>query len=141
YQKIGRYAWGFYFFSMALILYTVAGAELSHGGEVKHPLPGIEYTNGACAWIKFGPIGLQPAELMKIAFILVLARYLRFRSNYRTFKGLIPPFALAAVPMVAIFKQPDLGTALVFIPILFAMLFVAGAKVSHLLAIMAVGLA
>jgi cell division protein FtsW (lipid II flippase) len=43
--------------------------------------------------------------------------------------------------MGAILKQPDLGTALVFIPILFAILFVAGAKASHLLAIMGVGLA
>src|ERR1043165_2346240 len=38
YQKIGRYTWFFYFFSLALILYTVAGAELSHGGDNKHPL-------------------------------------------------------------------------------------------------------
>jgi cell division protein FtsW (lipid II flippase) len=76
---------------------------------------------------------------MKVGFILVLARYLRFRSNYRTFKGLLPPFALALAPLVLILKQPDLGTALVFIPILFAMLFVAGAKVSHLLAIVLIG--
>src|SRR4051794_4482625 len=54
YQKIGRYAWGFYFFSLGLILYTVLGAELSHGGLTPHPLPGIYYTKGACAWIKFG---------------------------------------------------------------------------------------
>ncbi len=63
---------------------------------------------------------------MKIAFILVLARYLRFRSNYRTFWGLLPPFAVAGIPLLLIFKQPDLGTALTFIPPMFAMLFVAG---------------
>ena len=56
YQKIGRFAWGFYFFSMGLILYTVVAAELSHGGKNKHPLPGVDVTNGACAWIKTGSL-------------------------------------------------------------------------------------
>ena len=132
YRKIGRLSWGFYVLSLLLVLYTVVGAFLEPRGL---QLPGVKITKGACNWIRFGTFSLQPAELMKVAFILVLARYLRFRSNYRTFKGLIPPFALAVVPLVLILKQPDLGTALVFIPILFAMLFVAGAKVSHLLAI------
>src|SRR3954466_4928394 len=141
YQKIGRYAWGFYAFSLALILYTVAGAELSHGGRNRNPLPGVWYANGACAWITFGGIGIQPAELMKIAFILVLARYMRFRSNYRRLWGLMAPFALAAVPLVLILKQPDLGTALTFIPALFAMLFVAGAKMRHLFTIVGMGIA
>ena len=48
---------------------------------------------------------------------------------------------LALVPLVLILKQPDLGTALVFIPVLFSMLFVAGAKIKHLLAIMLLGAA
>ena len=137
YRTIGRFSWGFYVLSLLLVLYTVLGAFL----ELHHlpRLPGVKVTKGACNWIRFGTFSLQPAELMKVAFILVLARYLRFRSNYRTFKGLMPPFALALVPLVAILKQPDLGTALVFIPILFAMLFCAGAKVSHLLAVVLVG--
>jgi cell division protein FtsW (lipid II flippase) len=135
YQKIGRLAWAFYGVSFLLVLYTVLGSTI--GG--KSPLPGVNYVNGAYNWIRFGPVGLQPAELMKISFILVLGRYLRFRNNYRTFAGLLPPFLLALVPLALILKQPDLGTALVFVPILFAMLFVAGAKVSHLLAIVLIG--
>jgi rod shape determining protein RodA len=141
YQKIGRYAWGFYFFSMALLLYTVAGAELSHGGQNRHPLPGVDYVKGAFCWIKLGPISLEPSELMKIAFILVLARYLRFRSSYRTVLGLLAPFAVAGVPMLIILKQPDLGVALIFIPPLFAMLYVAGARMRHLAAIVGLGIA
>jgi rod shape determining protein RodA len=70
----------------------------------------------------------------------VLARYLRFRSNYRTLRGLVPPFLLCLVPVAMILKQPDLGTALVFIPMLFAMLFIAGARMSHLAAVVAMGL-
>src|SRR5688572_27026571 len=135
YRKIGRLSWGFYVLSLLLVLYTVVGAFLEPRGL---QLPGVKITKGACNWIRFGTFSLQPAELMKVAFILVLARYLRFRSNYRTFKGLIPPFALAVVPLVLILKQADLGTALVFIPILFGMLFVAGAKVRHLAAIVLV---
>ena len=138
YRQIGRLAWTFYVLSLLLVLYTVVGAAMEVRGLPR--LPGVKITKGACNWIRFGSFSLQPAELMKVAFILVLARYLRFRSNYRTFKGLIPPFALALVPLLLILKQPDLGTALVFIPILFAMLFCAGAKVSHLAAVVLVAL-
>jgi cell division protein FtsW (lipid II flippase) len=137
YRTIGKLSWGFYILSLLLVGYTVVGGMLDARGMT--PLPGTKIIKGACNWIRFGSMSLQPAELMKVGFILVLARYLRFRSNYRTFKGLLPPFALALVPLVLILKQPDLGTALVFIPILFAMLFVAGAKVSHLLAIVLIG--
>lgn len=133
YQKIGRWSWAFYILSILLILYTVVGSEVS--------VPGVRKVNGAYAWINFGGASLQPAELMKIAFVMVLARYLRFRSNYRTLVGLLPPFALAVVPIAMILKQPDMGTALIFIPALFAMLFVAGAKITHLLAIVGMGIA
>ncbi len=135
YQKIGRWSWPFYILSMLLILYTVLpGVPRSGFGSV----PVI---NGAHPWIKFGPFSLQPSELMKIAFVMVLARYLRFRSNYRTLKGLFAPFALALFPVALIMKQPDLGTALTFIPALFAMLFVAGAKRWHLMAVLGMAIA
>jgi cell division protein FtsW (lipid II flippase) len=127
YQVLGRFAWGFYIFSLLLIFYTLVGVPLG--------LPGVKRTNGATAWIYFGTTSFQPAELMKLAFIMVLARHLRFRSNYRTFRGLLQPFGIAAVPLLLILKQPDLGTALVFIPVLFALLFAAGAKLRHLLPI------
>ncbi len=143
YQTLGRYAWGFYFFSMGLILYTVVGgiADAHHVA-----LPGVHPIKGQCNWITFRfsstlSFGLQPSELTKIGFVGVMARYLRFRSNYRTLAGLMMPFGLAVIPLVLILKQPDLGTALVFIPALFAMLFIAGAKMRHLLAIVALGAA
>src|ERR1051326_3001802 len=137
YQIIGRWAWGFYVVSLLLVLDTVIGA--TRGGH--NPLPFVHPVNSAYAWISFGPATLQPAELTKIAFVLVLGRFLRFRSNYRTITGLLAPFGLALVPLALIMKQPDLGTALTFIPALFAMLFVAGARMWHLLAIVALGVA
>jgi rod shape determining protein RodA len=133
YRLIGRLAWVFYIVALLLILYTVIGSKVT--------VPGVRKVNGAFAWINLGPMSLQPAELMKIGFVMVLARYLRFRSNYRTFVGLLAPFALALVPLALILKQPDLGTALVFIPVLFVMLFVAGAKIKHLAAIVLMGAA
>jgi len=132
YQLIGRYAWGFYVVALALVVFTVIGGHLLH-------LTLVPNRNGAYKWIVIGPASLEPAELMKVGFIMVLARYLRFRSNYRTFAGLLAPFALALVPVVMILGQPDLGTSFCFIPALFAMLFVAGAKINHLLTILAVG--
>ena len=132
YRWIGRFSWGFYLFSLVLIFYTVLGTRMT--------LPFARPIKGQCNWINFGPISLQPAELMKVAFVMVLARYLRFRSNYRTLFGLFAPFALAVVPLALILKQPDLGTALVFIPALFVMLFVAGARMWHLFTIVGMGL-
>jgi cell division protein FtsW (lipid II flippase) len=78
---------------------------------------------------------------MKVSFVMVLARYLRFRSSYRTITGLIPPFALAVIPIITILRQPDLGVAVIFVPTLLAMLFVAGAKVRHIAAVIGLGIA
>jgi len=88
--------------------------------------------NGARRWISLGVADVQPSEVAKIAYILLLARYLRFRRNYRTLRGLIPPLALTFLPMGLIVVEPDLGTALLFLPTLFAVLVAAGARLKHL---------
>jgi rod shape determining protein RodA len=137
YQKVGRFAWAFYFVAFVPLLYTVLGSVI--GG--KNPLPFVEERNAAYNWIQLpGGMSVQPAELMKIAFILALARYLRFRENYRTLAGLFVPFLLCVAPVILILKQPDLGTALVFGPTLIAMLFMAGAKMKHIGAVFGCGL-
>ena len=96
--------------------------------------------NGARAWINLGPVDFQPGEVAKIAFVLVLADYFRYRKNHRTFLGLIPPALITLIPVGLITLQPDLGTALLFIPCLFAMLVGAGAKLKHLAVIVLVGI-
>ena len=103
-------------------------------------LPFAKPKNGTYRWIWITIGGrslpqLQPSEFCKLAYIMALAWYLRYRSNYRNFKALIGPFALALLPMVLILPEPDLGTVMLMMPILFIMLFVAGAKVRHLLLI------
>lgn len=96
--------------------------------------------NGARRWIPVGSLfSLQPSEFMKIAVALALARYLMYRDNLYMAAQLGAPFLLAMMPMVAVLKQPDLGTALLFIPILFALLYCAGARVKHLALALAAG--
>lgn len=92
----------------------------------------VRARNGARAWIDLGPVDLQPAELAKIAFVLIAAQVLRYRESQRTFFGLIGFGLLAAAPMGLIMLQPDLGSAMLFVPVIFAMLLVSGAKVKHL---------
>jgi rod shape determining protein RodA len=132
YLLIGRWAWPFYVCSLLVVLYTVVGSKVS--------LPFVHNTKGVYAWINIGSVSLEPSELTKIAFILVVAKYLRYKSNYRTVVGLLPPFGLALVPVILILKQPDLGVAALFMPTLLVMLFVAGAKVKHMLLILFLGL-
>ncbi|HOW19481.1 MAG TPA: FtsW/RodA/SpoVE family cell cycle protein, partial [Phycisphaerae bacterium] len=82
--------------------------------------------------IRVAGFQIQPSELMKIGYLLALAWYLRFRRNYRTVGGLAGPFLLTLAPMVLIKMQPDLGMMLIMLPVLFVMLFVAGARGRHL---------
>jgi rod shape determining protein RodA len=99
----------------------------------------IPEKRGAYRWIDLGVIQLQPSELAKLTFILMLAWYLRLGDHYRRLAGLIPPFVLTFLPMGLVLYQPDLGTALLFLPTLYFMLFMAGARLTHLLGV--VGLA
>jgi rod shape determining protein RodA len=104
-------------------------------GKVIH-ISIVPERRGAHRWIQIPGltfIRMQPSELCKLVYVLALAWYLRYRSNYRDISALIGPFVLTLLPMILILTEPDLGTALLMMPIFFAMLFVAGAKGRHLL--------
>lgn len=95
---------------------------------------------GARRWLALGGVlNFQPAELAKLAMILYLAQYLANRGDRtREFAaGLLPPLLVLGALAVPILKQPDLGSALVLAVITFVMLFVGGARFSHLLALAA----
>ncbi len=96
--------------------------------------------NGARRWINLYFTDFQPSEVAKIAYIVALAAYLRYRQNYRTFFGLLLPLVLTFIPLVLILVEPDLGTAMLFLPTLFAMLIAAGARIKHLALIIVLGL-
>jgi cell division protein FtsW len=90
---------------------------------------------GARRWISFGgPLNFQPAELAKLALILYLAHFLANRgSRTREFgAGMIPPLVVLGLAALPILKQPDLGSALILVIITFVMLFVGGARLTHL---------
>jgi len=90
---------------------------------------------GSKSWLAIGGHRFgQPAELAKLAVILMLARWLAtLREPPATLRDLIVPGLIAGLPCVLVLKQPDLGSAIIFIAILFVMLFWAGTKPSLLL--------
>ena len=95
--------------------------------------------NFSYRWIPLGIMDFQPSELAKLAFILALARFLMNRESLRSWRGLVIPFLMMGIPAVLILKEPDLGTSLLFAPVLFGMLFAAGAKFRHLVAVAVLG--
>lgn len=103
-------------------------------------VPGIGVSaKGASRWIRFGSVQIQPSEFAKAAQVLLLARYVRFRDDHRTAKGLVMPFLLTIVPFLLVAAEPDLGSAMILVPTLFAMLWVAGARTRHLVAVVVMG--
>jgi rod shape determining protein RodA len=97
---------------------------------------------GAQRWFTIGSFTLQPSEFMKVNFILIFANYLGSkRGDLDNIKDLVVPLILLAIPFLLVLIQPDLGTALLLIPIFFAMMFVAGAPRKYLAGLMAIGLA
>ena len=90
---------------------------------------------GSKSWLSVGGHRFgQPAELAKLAVILMLARWLAgLREAPSTLRDLIMPAAITGLPCFLVLKQPDLGSAIVFVAILFFMLFWAGTKPSLLL--------
>ncbi len=123
YQVVGRFAYSLFAVTLAMLVLVLM-------------LPAIR---GSRRWIDLGVIALQPSELAKLSFIILLAWYLRMGDHYRKLLGLAVPFVLTFVPMGLVLIEPDLGTSLLFLPTLYVMLFMAGAKLRHLLGI--VGLA
>jgi rod shape determining protein RodA len=120
FQTIGRVAYGA-FGIVLLLLMAVLFA------------PAVAYTH---RWFVLpGGVQLQPSEFAKLAFILATAWLLRHRKNVREIEGLVAPFLLALIPFGLILVEPDLGTALLFPLILYAMLIAAGARFRHLLII------
>ena len=126
YRRLRDISWGVY--GMALVLLV---AVLFFGTRIY----------GARRWLMFLGVGVQPSELGKIAVVLAatclmappLDKFERMPSMWWS-------FLLAGVPMLLIVKEPDLGSALVYVPVVMAMLFAAGAPVRPLLVLIGSGL-
>lgn len=89
---------------------------------------------GARRWFDLGFFSLQPSEFAKLAFILAQANYLsRPVEELRGLAAFWKSLGLMLLPFLLILKEPDLGSALVFLPTGLAILFVAGIPRRYLL--------
>jgi rod shape determining protein RodA len=94
---------------------------------------------GARRWFDLGFFSLQPSEFAKLALILALAHYLsRPLDELQRPRVLWTAIGMTALPFVLILKEPDLGSAIVLLPVCFAMLYVAGAPRRFLVRLLAV---
>ncbi|MGA1045415.1 MAG: FtsW/RodA/SpoVE family cell cycle protein, partial [Phycisphaerales bacterium] len=91
--------------------------------------------NGARRWINLGFTDLQPSELAKVVYVLAAAAWLRIDGEHRRLLGFAKPFVLTLVPVVLILLEPDLGTSLLFMPTLLALLWTSGSRKRHLAAV------
>ncbi|MFK7741601.1 MAG: FtsW/RodA/SpoVE family cell cycle protein [Planctomycetota bacterium] len=94
--------------------------------------------NGARRWYAFPGFSVQPSEFAKLAVVLALASLLRFKTRRRTFDQLVLPMLVAGLPAAMILSQPDLGSSLVFGPVMLAMCYAAGAPTRSILLLVAV---
>ncbi len=79
---------------------------------------------GARNWIYIGPFSVQPSEFSKILFILAFGSFLnRHYENDGSWKSILKAFAYALPPLILILMEPDMGTSLVFIAMIFGMLY------------------
>jgi rod shape determining protein RodA len=97
---------------------------------------------GAGRWVSFVGINIQPSELMKLIFILTLARYLSsYKYQENGIKCVLSALILTGIPVLLIMVQPDLGTALVFIPVALSMLYVWGFRLRYIILMFVAALA
>jgi len=116
---IARIAWPFYFLTLGLLVAVFFIGTSSHGAQ---------------RWIHLGFMNFQPSEFAKITIILALAKYMSDNiENNQKLPFIVVSVVLVLVPLLLILKQPDLGTSLTLIPILTAMLFMAGIKKRYFL--------
>jgi len=98
--------------------------------------------SGARRWIHLGPMTFQPSELFKLIFVLTLAWALASRPGEPLVRGTVMgTLALLGVPFLLVVRQPDLGTALVLIPVVAAVLVGVGVRLRVLGAFALAGLA
>jgi len=127
YRKLARWSAWFYAAGLVLLLAVlVAGTE----------------RYGARRWLPvYGSLTIQPSEVAKLLTVLMLARLLsRPAAEVRRFRVLALCLAVAALPAGLILVEPSLGTALVFVPMAFAVMYVGGIPAKFLTGLAGLGL-
>jgi len=121
YDRLRRWAMPIYFLVLAMLVLVL--------------IPGVGHTSGgASRWLRPGGFSIQPAELAKPALVLCLAHVLA--SNHdrirKFWRGFVFHMALAMTLILPVLLEPDLGMCIMLFAITFAMLFVAGVRLSFL---------
>lgn len=112
---------------VVISLYGAALVLLALVLVVAHPVM------GARAWFTLGPISFQPADLGKLALIALLAKYLSRRHvEIGDVRHILVTGAYAAVPILLILVEPDLGNAIIFSAMWLGMMLVSGISKKHL---------
>ncbi len=122
--------WSYAFYALNLLLLAIVlVAGVTRGGAQR--------------WLSFGGLTIQPSEFAKITTILALTRYLGSHREMTSFswKAIFFVGALVVPPIGFILKEPNLGTAFVFIPVTLAMLLVWGIRLKVLGIILGTGVA
>jgi rod shape determining protein RodA len=94
---------------------------------------------GARRWVQLGSFHFQPSEWVKLVLILAMAKYFADTKSECSAQDIVKAGALVGVPMLMVLVQPDLGTALTYLPVLIAGLFLGGIRVKQV-AILLLGL-
>ena len=125
YRRIGKWSWWIYAVSLVLLVVV-----LFIGTRIY----------GARRWLMLFGIGVQPSELAKLAVIFALAALLgRPRADASDLRTLLVALLVVSVPVLLILKEPDLGTAMIFVPTAFVMMFVGGVPLRYLLGLAGLG--
>ncbi len=96
---------------------------------------------GAQSWFSLGSVSLQPADFMKLALILVLAKYLSRRHvEIANVKHIIVSGIYMLIPFLLIFLQPDFGSAIIIFFIWFGLIIFSGISKKHLVAVLGGGI-
>ena len=114
---------------LGMAIFSLAAVLLPHVGTV---------VGGARRWFSLGPLSLQPSEFAKLALVVYLAHALSEKNERVTSlqRGVFPVMVITGLLAMLVLRQPDMGTASLYIMVGLLMLFVAGARVPHLVATM-----
>jgi len=96
---------------------------------------------GAQRWFTIGNFAFQPSEFMKLTLVLALAAYVGQRKGAMdTLGSLVVPCIVVFVPFTLVLMQPDLGTALLLVPIFLSIILVGGARLKYIVWMIASGI-
>ncbi len=114
YHSLENYAEIIYGVALVLLLMVI---NIGHTGS------------GAQRWLTVGPLTFQPSEIAKFAVILICAKYMTLKKRTAaTLADILPGLMLVLIPFLLVFKQPDLGTSIVFLFLFYVMSYWSGAN-------------